>query len=76
MIMTIVGYCRVFITKCKYTFEYTVHCILSEVEKFCGFLVNRLATTNFSSITILPAITHLSEIGYGHNATMNVLSKL
>ena len=49
MIMTVVGYCSVFITKCKYTF---VYCKLSEVEKFCGFL----AITNFSSIILLPAI--------------------
>ena len=47
VIMTIVGYCSVFITKCKYTFENILYCKLSEVEKFCGF----------SSIIILLAIT-------------------
>ena len=34
VIMTIVGYRSVFITKSKYTFENTVYCKLSEVEKF------------------------------------------
>ena len=40
MIMTIVGYHSVFITISKYTFENTLYCKMSEVEKFCGFLVN------------------------------------
>ena len=59
--MTIVGHHSVFITKCKYTFDNTVYCKLPEVEKFCGFLVNWLATKNFSSIKILPAITLMQK---------------
>ena len=37
VIMAIVGYHSVFITKSKYTFENTVYCKLLDVEKFCGF---------------------------------------
>ena len=55
VIMTIVGYHSVIITKCKYTLDNALYCKLSEVETFCGFLVNWLATTNFSSIIIIIA---------------------
>ena len=70
--MTIVGYRSVFITKSKYTFENTVLQIVWGGK----VLINWLATNNFPSIIILPAITLIRNGHNIYNATINVLSEL
>ena len=76
--MTTVAYYSVFINISKHALEDTVYCKLSKVKKFSGFWqIDWQATMwNFSNIIILLTITFLCEVGYGHQATVNVLSKL